>query len=543
MTLRIRIPLLVDLSVLDRAARILELDNRPQVTREPRGAASVVGRWLTGRVHQRLRVGNTMLPTFLDRDAPGRAAAAAELEQRLAQIDLGSLTFRGDVAQLASYVAGRTGVAHDVLAQQVVGKWFDPGFRASRTSYRDARLVARWVSKPSPYTLLMQLSGELDRAWARLEQLCRQDRMMLHGTVLALPNLVDALQGMRELFEKRPGEDVHAMMQHCLAGPPRLMRVVRAPVEGDAGQLRLRKGEVLLYDMKTARSYEPGVDVFMRGQWNQCPAHGLIPKLLGAVWKRAQHDRRRPQTLRFVQSASAQPARTLNSSAYSELTPGNLETLKQWELDQLYTQLEAGPIPDGPYEGRFFFPEGAGLRSFAEAVPGLGVQLAGLGLRRVEQLGGLLWKGKVFFAQQGLLRNIIENAERVVPLFGVHPSALRHTEVDGREVALMFPARLGYGQSLSDPARQSIIIDYDDGARIEGYLPRVDFLAARSGLRIRDEIRRIRPGLYLGYAYTDQRLLLMFTLYSARAEVQGEQPGPKGNGGTKHVTSPASLAE
>jgi hypothetical protein len=116
---------------------------------------------------------------------------------------------------------------------------------------------------------------------------------------------------------------------------------------------------------------------------------------------------------------------------------------------------------------------------------------------------------------------MLEHGEALALLFGVHPAALRRAYIGGREVPLMFPARLFRGESLADPRRESIIIDYDDGPQIEGYVPGVDFIASRKGLRIRDEIRQIRPGLYLGRAYADQRLLLTFTLYSAALESKG----------------------
>ncbi len=60
---------------------------------------------------------------------------------------------------------------------------------------------------------------------------------------------------------------------------------------------------------------------------------------------------------------------------------------------------------------------------------------------------------------------------------------------------------------------KSIIIDYaynDDLAAIfhEG----TDDWVNRKGLRIRDEIRMVRPGFYLGRAYINRAFLLNFTL-------------------------------
>jgi hypothetical protein len=38
------------------------------------------------------------------------------------------------------------------------------------------------------------------------------------------------------------------------------------------------------------------------------------------------------------------------------VTPQNLEALSQEQLDQLYARLTAGPMPDGPFQGRAFLP-------------------------------------------------------------------------------------------------------------------------------------------------------------------------------------------
>jgi hypothetical protein len=82
-------------------------------------------------------------------------------------------------------------------------------------------------------------------------------------------------------------------------------------------------------------------------------------------------------------------------------------------------------------------------------------------------------------------------------------------------VWLLFPAKLYCGQSLVDGRRESVIVDYNYSDEIEGYRKSPDSLAGRGGLRIRDEIRMIRPGFYLGRAYTNRMFLLNFTLFNA----------------------------
>ncbi len=58
---------------------------------------------------------------------------------------------------------------------------------------------------------------------------------------------------------------------------------------------------------------------------------------------------------------------------------------------------------------------------------------------------------------------------------------------------------------------------------IAGYRERPDYLAGRRGLQVRDEIRMVRPGFYLGRAYLGKVFLLNFTLYNKEiAERDGE---------------------
>ena len=93
-------------------------------------------------------------------------------------------------------------------------------------------------------------------------------------------------------------------------------------------------------------------------------------------------------------------------------------------------------------------------------------------------------------------------------------SAIMKMEFDDEKTWLLFPAKLYCGQSLIDSRRESIIIDYAFSDGIEGYREMPDALAGRRGFKIRDEIRMIRPGFYLGRAYMDRAFILNFTLYN-----------------------------
>jgi hypothetical protein len=131
--------------------------------------------------------------------------------------------------------------------------------------------------------------------------------------------------------------------------------------------------------------------------------------------------------------------------------------MNQRELDALYRSSPAAAIPGGVADG------------VALVVPG--TVLTGP-IARGAQL--LAWKGKVFDSHRGQLMN------RGTP-FGV--GAIR---------ADVYP-----GTSLLD-GRDSIILDYSRTSPLARW--------------VRDEIREVSPGVYLGFAYAFGRRVISFAL-------------------------------
>jgi hypothetical protein len=215
----------------------------------------------------------------------------------------------------------------------------------------------------------------------------------------------------------------------------------------------------------------------------------------------------------------------LTADERASLTPVRLGEYSQEQVDQIYGRLTAGPIPDGPYDGDLFFPRGTdGDTRLGEILDGrLKSRLAALGIRKTERLGRVLWKGKVFYRRERLLRNRIDDLAVLAPLAGGNTEGIQKQTVGGRDTFLLFPATLYCGQSLLDGRRESVIIDYAFTDEIRGYREHPDALGGRRGLRIRDEIRMVRPGLYLGRAYMNRIFGLNFTLYNAEAAAAGEQ--------------------
>ena len=213
----------------------------------------------------------------------------------------------------------------------------------------------------------------------------------------------------------------------------------------------------------------------------------------------------------------------LSRADLAGLTPANLLALSQEEVDQLYGRLTAGPIPDGPYLGDLFFPRGDDLRPRLEEILGglegriaaEKIELAESGRPRALEGQDVLPRrarrcgtsSRTSARSSGLIDDPDALDRPTVPREGW----LRHI-LPTTDVWLLFPAKLHCGQSLLDGRRESVIIDYAYNDDLPGYQERPDALVGRNGLRIRDEIRMIRPGFYLGRAYANKIFLLNFML-------------------------------
>jgi hypothetical protein len=224
--------------------------------------------------------------------------------------------------------------------------------------------------------------------------------------------------------------------------------------------------------------------------------------------------------------AALRKAYPLTDAERLALTPENLRALTQEQVDQVYARLASGAIPDGPFRGDLFFPRDrdghARIRDLAEPAPALPAHVAAL---EAERLGRMVWKGKVFFRSQGLVRNRIEDLLLLRPII-TDSETIPKLAFDGETTWLLFPARLSCGESRFDSTRPSIVVDYSEAPKLDGYRERPDRLAGPDALNIRDEVRIIRPGFYLGRAYFGKRFALNFSLVDPAVPAGGAIDAP-----------------
>ncbi|HVO93038.1 MAG TPA: hypothetical protein VMT22_09375 [Terriglobales bacterium] len=134
-----------------------------------------------------------------------------------------------------------------------------------------------------------------------------------------------------------------------------------------------------------------------------------------------------------------------------------LLSMSQAELDALFSQSAAGDIPDGEADGTAIVAPGTVFSPNIAKFVNL-----------------FAWQGKVFDAKKGVLKN------RILPL--------------GLNAII---AKVYKGPSWLDN-KECIVLDYSETSVVAQW--------------IRDEIRQIEPGLYLGKVYWDKQRLIDFAL-------------------------------
>jgi len=134
-----------------------------------------------------------------------------------------------------------------------------------------------------------------------------------------------------------------------------------------------------------------------------------------------------------------------------------LLTMSQEELDALFTASPVGAIPDGEADGTAIVAPGT---SYSPNI--------------AKFISNFAWQGKVFDAEKGVLRN------KILP-FGLNAI-----------IAKVYKA-----ESWLD-GKECIVLDYSDTSLLAHW--------------VRDEIREVGPGVYLGKVYWGKQRLIDFAL-------------------------------
>ena len=251
----------------------------------------LINRVLVLRIRNVLRIAGMPLPSVAPRDDAERRAAQDKLRQRLDPAAGKPLWDEETIAGLAAAVRDMPGApAIGPTTQQAVGRLFVADYRASSESWIAAAVLDAAVHTRNPLrSILLHLSGRLQRSRRLLADLVHRDLAGVHATGIAVHNLVRGFERMRELWKEprwRSASSADAVIEQCLFAPPSVLRQAVMPGATVAGAVRA--GTLVILGLEAARERTPGRDVeFMEGNWAQCPAAAFVPALLSAVWKRA----------------------------------------------------------------------------------------------------------------------------------------------------------------------------------------------------------------------------------------------------------------
>ena len=139
----------------------------------------------------------------------------------------------------------------------------------------------------------------------------------------------------------------------------------------------------------------------------------------------------------------------------------DLLKLEKDELDELFRQSPAGEIPDGDADGILLVAPGTDFSGIASRIVHL-----------------VAWRGKVFRRKEGDLKN------KILPL----------------------TVRAVRAKVYKDPSwfdgKETIVLDYS----------KTSFVARK----VRDEIREVGPGVYLGLVFWGRDKIALFALKFAR---------------------------
>jgi hypothetical protein len=228
----------------------------------------------------------------------------------------------------------------------------------------------------------------------------------------------------------------------------------------------------------------------------------------------------------------------LNLQTRSLITAEDLKTLTQEEMDQLYFRLSSGPIQPGDYQESFMAkgPLAQAIKNFVlqkfKGVQVFSKVLCG-SKETLECITELAFKGKRIYSPETASGEYYSrNAVDRIParaLMAVMTPFLQQFNSDnwlgqtkstfnGEAKFMISPAHIYCGQSMVDHRRESIVMDYAWGSDFKPFVAGLDDLFGRNYLDVRNELRMVRPGLYLGRAYAQKIFLLNFVLSNPNAQ-------------------------
>jgi hypothetical protein len=291
MARHIRVPGVVDVVLVSDPAEIRTLDDQARIDRNFIQRGPLINRLIVGRIRRWFQIMGQLLPSLMPRGDQVRANRQKELAATLDPANGAVLWTDAQIDALADYVGGSgDDDAAGILTQEIVGRLFDPLYRADRATWSAALLIDRFRDGFSPIQILWELTGKLRRARDLLVERAKDNRWTMHGTAIGVHGIVQALARMRQLRASPTAKSLSddAVLWTCLSPPKQVPRTVEARFETPPVDGPMSAGTILVLQLAAAGPQAPDAEmVFMRDHWNACPARIFVTELLLAVWRQS----------------------------------------------------------------------------------------------------------------------------------------------------------------------------------------------------------------------------------------------------------------
>jgi hypothetical protein len=292
---RLHIPALVDLLPVSDPAQIAMLADDARLDRDYVAGGPLLNRIILGRIRKDLVWDGAPFPPVAPRGPVRPLPAQVELEARLAEVAAGLASDDSALGGLAAYIRG-DGPTDDAgpLAQQAVGRLFDPGYQADDASWRAALTLDAAPRSFNPFLIVWwALTGAVPKARALLAEKVGGDPSGIHGTGVAVHNIVAGLRQMRTLWKhgaNRRRLPPPGAAAQCLVAPQQVIRQPRKAGLCIAGAFE--PTTLVMLQLDKAHTQRPTAELaFMAGSWARCPAHAWVMALLAGTWRVAQEHR------------------------------------------------------------------------------------------------------------------------------------------------------------------------------------------------------------------------------------------------------------
>jgi hypothetical protein len=286
-----RVPGLIDMIEVSDLSEIKAANQHRDIDREFSWKLPLLNGLLLSNILGTLSYRELRFPTMLSKQDVVRAHNQDSLWNRL---NAKASSLRDGPVELDSIATWLKGAGEDqavgILLQELIGRAFDSSYKATQESWAAAVTLDAAIRSKNPLKRLRwKITGRIRNARSLLASKVAGDRAAIHGTGIAIHNLVTALRSMQALYRDislRKSLSPEQAASRSLAAPTGVLR--QATAAGSVSGCPFRRGTLFVLKISEAykRSGDDGV-VFQRDSWNQCPAEKWVPALLAGIWARA----------------------------------------------------------------------------------------------------------------------------------------------------------------------------------------------------------------------------------------------------------------